>query len=416
MDSLRRLMQKRQILVPVVATAVIVTFVAWLSSGRGGDGGIGSTETVVVSRRPFAATVTALGAVKPRIGAEVRVGSRISGRVRQLRANVGDRVTIGQVIAELETADLDALVAQRRAEVRVAESRLAAIDAMTPSEEARAQADVDRFTAAAKTAGDDWSRQQALLRERVTSGAEADAARERHNAAQAQLESARRSLQSLRTGTVEHRKQGAADLERAIAALQSANVDRSFAVITAPISGIVASVATQEGETVAAGLSAPTFLTIVDLSRLQVNAFVDEVDIGKVQPGQLATFTVDAFPARDFSGRVAAIYPSATIQDNVVKYVVAVDIAEGYVGLLRPEMTVGARIRVDERTVLAIPARSIRREDGGSVVYVWANRRPQSRAIRVGWRDGPWAEVVQGLEEGERILLDPPLPAQGSSR
>src|SRR5687768_16983792 len=127
MDSFRRVMQKRQIVVPVVATGLLVLFVAWLSAGRDGPGSA-STETVVVSRRPFAATVSALGAVKPRIGAEVRVGSRISGRVRQLRANVGDRVTIGQVIAELETADLDALVAQRRAEVRVSESRLAAID------------------------------------------------------------------------------------------------------------------------------------------------------------------------------------------------------------------------------------------------------------------------------------------------
>lgn len=408
-------MQKRQIVVPVAATTVLVLLVAWLSAGRG-DHALGSTETVVVSRRPFAANVTALGAVKPRIGAEVRVGSRISGRVRQLRANVGDRVTIGQVIAELETADLDAVVAQRRAEVRVSESRLAAIDAMAPAEEARAQSDVNRFSAAAKTAADEWTRQQVLLRERVTSGAEADATKERHNAAQAQLESANRALQLLRTGTVEHRKQAAADLERATAALQSALVDRSFAVITAPISGIVASVATQEGETVAAGLSAPTFLTIVDLGRLQVNAFVDEVDIGKVKAGQLATFTVDAFPARDFSGRVAAIYPSATIQDNVVKYVVAVDIADGYAGLLRPEMTASVRIRVDERTVLAIPARAIRREDGASVAFVWANGRPVSRAIRIGWRDGPWAEIVQGLQEGERVLLDPPLPASSAPR
>jgi HlyD family secretion protein len=409
------MVSKRQILVPVAATALLVTFVAWLSTGRSGAAG-GSTETVVVARRPFAATVSALGAVKPRIGAEVRVGSRISGRVRRLRANVGDGVTAGQVIAELETADLDALVAQRRAELKVAQSRLTAIDAMTPAEEARAQADVDRFTAAAKLAADEWARQQVLLKERVTTGAEADAARERHSAAQAQLESARRALQLELTGNVELRNQASADVERAQAALQSTVVDRSFAVITAPISGIVASVATQEGETVAAGLSAPTFLTIVDLARLQVNAFVDEVDIGKVRTGQIATFTVDAFPARDFTGRVAAIYPSATIQDNVVKYVVAVDIDPGYAGVLRPEMTTGVRIRVDERTVLAIPARAIRRVDGGSVVYVMEDGRPRTRPIRVGWRDGPWAEVAQGLREGDRILLDPPVQAQNAPR
>lgn len=409
-------MQKRQIVVPVAATAVLVTFVAWLSTGTDGNVDARSTETVTVARRPFAATVTALGAVKPRIGAEVRVGSRISGRVRRLRANVGDRVTRGQVIAELETADLDALIAQRRAEVRLAEARLTAIDVLAPAEEAKAQAEVDRFAATARLAAEEWERQQTLLRQRVTTGAESDAARERHTVAQAQLESARRTHQLVHTGTVEQRKQATADGERAAAALQSALVDRSFAVITAPISGIVASVATQEGETVAAGLNAPTFLTIVDLARLQVNAFVDEVDIGKVVAGQQTTFTVDAYPARDFAGRVAAIYPSATIQDNVVKYVVAVDIADEYAGQLRPEMTAGVRIRVEERTVLAIPARAIRRENGGSVAYVLVDRRAQARPIRVGWRDGSWVEVVQGLAVGDRVLLDPPVAGRGEPR
>jgi multidrug efflux pump subunit AcrA (membrane-fusion protein) len=413
MNFFGRVMQKRQIVVPVAATAALVTLVAWLSGSRG-DGTSGSTETVAVSRRPFASTVSALGAVKPRIGAEVRVGSRISGRVRRLRANVGDQVTRGQVIAELETADIDAHLAQRQAEVKLANARLTAIDVLAPAEEAKAQADVDRFTATAKLAGDEWERQQILLKRGMSTTAEAEGARERHTVAQAQLESARRTLQLVRAGSAEQRKQASADAERARAALQSAAVDRSFTVITAPISGIVASVATQEGETVAAGLSAPTFLTIVDLGRLQVNAFVDEVDIGKVHVGQAATFTVDAFPARDFGGRVAAIYPSATIQDNVVKYVVAVEIAEGYAGLLRPEMTAGVRLTVAERTVLAIPARAIRREDGGSVVYVVVDGRPQARPIRLGWRDGPWAEVVQGLAAGDRVLLDPPAARSGS--
>jgi multidrug efflux pump subunit AcrA (membrane-fusion protein) len=408
-----RVMQKRQIVVPVAATAVLVTLVAWLSGSRGDAVG-GSSETVTVSRRPFASTVSAIGAVKPRIGAEVRVGSRISGRVRRLRANVGDQVTRGQVIAELETADIDAHLAQRQAEVKLANARLTAIDVLAPAEEAKAQADVDRFTATAKLAGDEWERQQILLKRGMSTTAEAEGARERHTVAQAQLESARRTLQLVRAGSAEQRKQASADAERARAALQSAAVDRSFTVITAPISGIVASVATQEGETVAAGLSAPTFLTIVDLGRLQVNAFVDEVDIGKVHVGQAATFTVDASSARDFGGRVAAIYPSATIQDNVVKYVVAVEIAEGYAGLLRPEMTAGVRLTVAERTVLAIPARAIRREDGGSVVYVVVDGRPQARPIRLGWRDGPWAEVVQGLAAGDRVLLDPPAARSGS--
>src|SRR5205814_9647698 len=118
------------------------------------------------------------------------------------------------------------------------------------------------------------------------------------------------------------------ELELAQAQLREGQVTLSYATIRAPISGIVASVTTQQGETVAAGLTAPTFLTIIDLERLQVNALVDEVDIGKVQEGQRVTFSVDAFPAQDFTGQVAAIYPTATIVDNVVKYVTAIDINE----------------------------------------------------------------------------------------
>jgi multidrug resistance efflux pump len=338
----------------------------------------------------------------------VRVGSRVSGRVRRLRANIGDRVAAGDIIAELEAAEFDARVAERRAELQLAEAKLAAVETLPPEDIKRAEAEVARFEATAKRASEDWDRHQVLARTQAITRAEADAARERHLVAQAQLESARRALELARTGQTEQRRQAEAERDRAAAGLRSALVDRSFTVITAPISGVVASISTQEGETVAAGLSAPTFVTIVDLDRLQVDAYVDEVDIGKVQVGQSAGFTVDAFPARDFHGRVAAIYPSATIQDNVVKYVVAVDIASDYGGLLRPEMTASVRIHLEARSALAVPGRAIRREDGRSVVWVLRDGRAEPRPVRLGWRDGSWAEIVDGLAEGDRVLLDPP--------
>jgi multidrug efflux pump subunit AcrA (membrane-fusion protein) len=136
-----------------------------------------------------------------------------------------------------------------------------------------------------------------------------------------------------------------------------------------------------------------------------VNAFVDEVDIGKVKLGQRVTFNVDAFPAQDFAGSVSAIYPSATIQDNVVKYVVAIAVDDEDRGLLRPEMTASVRIQLETRTVLAIPARAIRQDAGRSVVHVVKGGETEIRPIRIGWRDGPWAEIADGLNEGERILL-----------
>jgi macrolide-specific efflux system membrane fusion protein len=373
-----------------------------------GEEAVGARELVTVAPRSFTATVSALGAVKPQIGAEVRVGSRISGRVWRLRANIGDRVGKHQIIAELETAELDALIDQRQAELKLGEAKLAAFDTLTPQELARAQADVARFAAEAKLASEEWGRQQTLAQRLLAPQAAADAARDRHLAAQAQLESALRALELVRSGNAEGRKQAEADVERVRAALESAVVERSFTVLRSPIDGIVASVSTQEGETVAAGLSAPTFVTVVDLDRLQLNAYVDEVDIGKIAPGQSARFTVDAFPARDFTGRVAAIYPTATIQDNVVKYVVAVEIETGYGGLLRPEMTANVRIQLDERPVLAVPARAIRRVDGRSVVYIQVGNSIEARPVRAGLRDGSWVEIAQGLVAGDRVLVDPP--------
>lgn len=396
------------------AVAVATLLVAWIWGAQRDDAASG--ETIAVERRSFSTAVVAIGVVKAQIGAEVRVGSRISGRVRRLRANIGDAVTRGQILAELETEDLDALVAQRQAELTLSEARLRALERLAPDEIARAEADLARFEATARLAADEWARQRTLLDQRVATAAEAEAARERHLVAQAQRDAAKRALDLARTGSVEQRKQAEAEVARARAALQSARVDRSFATITAPISGVVASVATQEGETVAAGLSAPTFVTILDLDRLQVNAYVDEVDIGKVTAGQEVSFSVDAYPSREFEGRVTAVYPNATIQDNVVKYVAAVSLAPDSARRLRPEMTASVRIRLEPRNVLAIPVRAVARDSGRSHVVVPGSGGLETRAVRLGWRDGPWAEVLDGLREGERILLDPPMPPPGGSR
>lgn len=320
-------------------------------------------------RRDFSSTVTAIGAIKPQIGAEVRVGARISGKLERLPANIGDVVKKNQIIAELESADLRAIVAKNEAATSVAAEKIG---------DAEARAKLSQAV---------YQRQQRLMETGATS--------------QQLVEEALRESQSALAG-VEIAKR---ERDLAEAGLRESQVALSYATITAPISGVIASVTTQEGETVAAGLNAPTFVTILDLERLQVNTFVDEVDIGKVQIGQRALFTVDAFPAKDFTGRVAAIYPTATIQDNVVKYIVAIAIDDEERGLLRPEMTASVQIRLETRTVLAIPARAIRQEGGRNVVYV-ASEAPQARPIRVGWRDGPWAEIIDGLTAGEKILLN----------
>jgi macrolide-specific efflux system membrane fusion protein len=391
----------------VAALAVALTAGGFACSrGQTSAAADSGTETFTVARRPFSSSVTAIGAVKPQVGAEVKVGSRISGRVRRLHANIKDQVRKGQVIAELEQADLEALVMQTRAEARLAEAKLAALDALFPNEVARAQTDITRWDATVALARKDLERQRALFAEAIVPQNEVDRAQETLAVSEAQLAAARKALDQVRVQHAENVKQAQAERDRDLAALVNAQVQLSYAVISAPISGVVGSVATQEGETVAAGLNAPTFVTIIDLARLQVEAYVDEVDIGKVRVGQAVVFTVDAFPADDFQGRVVAIYPKATIQDNVVKYVVAVDVVSPYEGRLRPEMTTSVSIKLESRQVLAIPSSAVRREGGKYFVLLSVNGRSERREVRLGWKDGPWTEVAGGLTEGQQILVD----------
>ncbi len=153
-------------------------------------------------------------------------------------------------------------------------------------------------------------------------------------------------------------------------------------------------------------MNAPTFVTIIDLNRLQVDAFVDEVDIGQVRVGQQAAFTVDTFPAREFRGRIVAIYPNAVIQENVVNYDVVVEIASDYNDLLRPEMTASVTISLESRSnVLAVPTTAVKRERGKNIVWIPTDGGPEPREIKVGWKDGQWIEIVAGLDEGETVLL-----------
>ncbi|MHB8954530.1 MAG: efflux RND transporter periplasmic adaptor subunit [Pirellulaceae bacterium] len=411
--------RKRKGLLVLVACAIIAGAAAalwqWRYNSRA-QAEDPATMTAHVIRRDFTSSVLATGAVKPQVGAEVRVGARISGKVEKLRANIGDSIRVGQVIAELEKADLEAVVAQRQAEVELAKAKLSAVASLCPKQIEKAEADLARRQATLTLARQDTGRLSQLLPQNAVSRDEWERGQERMKVAEAELCSAEKSAELAKTGYVEDRRQAAAELARAESALSNAQVQLSYATLVAPISGVIASVSTQEGETVAAGLNSPTFVTIIDLERLQVDAMVDEVDIGKVHPGQRATFTVDTFPAREFSGQVVAIYPKAVLLENVVYYDVVVEIQGNEDKVLRPEMTASVTILLDAKTdVLAIPAKAVKRDRGKNVVYVVSNGQPQPREIKVGWKDGNWIEVITGLKEGETILHVAPIDAPAGS-
>jgi len=371
--------KRKNLLIPLTLLLCAAIGAAWWAFGRNAEAKKASApSTARVIRRDFSSTVLATGAVKPQVGAEVRVGARISGKVEHLYANIGDPVRKGQVIAELEKADLEAAVTKARAEVKVAGAKVA--DAASR----------------AKLADLEYHRQQNLIKKDFTSQQAVDKALKEKESARAGLNLARKQLDAAR------------------AALEEARVKLSYATITAPISGVIASVSTQQGETVAAGLMAPTFVTVINLRHLQVDAYVDEVDIGNVQTGQRCVFTVDAFPSREFHGTVAAIYPNAVIQENVVNYDVVVQITDPYEALLRPEMTASVTIFLKKRQrVLAVPARAVKREHGKNIVYVPMKTGPEPRRVGIGWKDGQWIEITAGLKEGETVLLEKPDNDQG---
>ncbi|MCX6377643.1 MAG: efflux RND transporter periplasmic adaptor subunit [Armatimonadetes bacterium] len=407
---------------------IVITLTALIVAGAGAWwllGRLKQTEAsdqgtyVSVQRRDLVATVTATGKVTAMVGAEVRVGSRVSGRVQRLHANIGDVVAAGQVIAELEKDDQQALLEQRRAELKVAEARLSSVESLRPREVQKAEAVLADTEATAELAKTEFGRQSALLARGLIAKQILDSATKERDVTEARVISARRELELAKQRYIEDLKSAKAQIEQAAAAVRVLEAQVEYATIRAPIPGIISAVstqATQAGETVAAGLNSPIFVIIVDLRKLQVDAFVDETDIGKIRVGQKAAFTVDSYPDRDFNATVQAIYPKAVIMDNVVYYDVVLHIDEPLTGQLRPEMTTSVILSLDARKgVLAAPLRAVSREQGKSVVYVLRNGQAARQTVKVGLKDPDWIEIVSGLQENDKVLIRSTPKATGGA-
>ena len=311
--------------------------------------------TMRVRRSTLIETTVALGTIKPKVGAEVKVGSQLSGVVERLNVNVGDTVRKGDLLAALRDDDLrarvDTLNAQLRssvAEKEFAESELARVERMTGLVSAL------------------------------------------------DLDNSRRNF-----------KVKSAEVERTRASLAEASITLGYTVIRAPVSGTIASVSTYQGETIAASFAAPTFVTILDLDRLEVQSYVDENDIGRMRVGQPVTLRVDAFPGNELHGVVRAIYPKAQLVNNVVNYIVIVDIDDRQGLQIRPEMTVHVSfILAEKHDVLVVPRSALLRESGRDEVIVRAGDQWSRRAVQAGLQTPQQIEIVSGLREGDTIVSD----------
>jgi HlyD family secretion protein len=403
-----RLMGRRSVLLLVIVGALVALVTAGyvFSTNRTPAPRF---RTATVDRGTIVATVSATGALAA--VTTVQVGSQVSGQVREVLVDFNSLVRRNQLIARIDpdvfqaklnaaTADLESAQAQvlnQRANVEKVRADVENTRAATATAEANvermradvenaraviatAQANVSRDAATTSNARVELERRVDLIQRELISKSERDQAQTTFDTAQAQLEATRaqeragqaalRSTQAQFTaGESQVRaakaqvasaqatlqvaeaqlKAAEATVRQKRAALEQTRLDLVHTEIRAPVDGVVVSRTIDPGQTVAASLQAPTLFTIAqDLTRMQVEAAVDEADVGRLREGMNAVFTVDAFPGRTFRGEISQIRKAAQVVQNVVSYTTVITVPNPDRSLL-PGMTANVRVQVDRR-------------------------------------------------------------------
>ncbi|MFS2316838.1 efflux RND transporter periplasmic adaptor subunit [Maricaulis sp. D1M11] len=311
---------------------------AWWLWGRSADGAVGiQIESTQAASGDVRRIVAASGAVRALV--TVEVGSQVSGQIAELSVDFNDAVEVGQLIARINPETFETRVTEARASRDVAAANLAL-----------QQASADRVRANLRAAQLDLDRVRTL--------------HERGNASQAALDNAEASFDAQSADLAVAQAQIAnarASLTQRVATLDGALIDLERTEIRSPINGVVVDRAVDAGQTVAASLSAPTLFTIAqDLSEIQIDAQIDEADIGQISRGQSVTFTVDAYPGLEMEGVVEQIRLAPTTLQNIVTYTVVVSASNPGQRLL-PGMTANMDIITGERTdVLTVPNSALR--------------------------------------------------------
>ena len=354
-------------------------------------------RTYVVTPYTVENTVTATGTIEP--VETVEVGTQVSGKVEKIYVDFNDVVKKGELLAELDKLTLNQSVSRAKASLTSAESQLTY----------------------AKLS---YERTKQLYESNAATLAAYQEAQNTYTQAQMSKKNAQ-------------------------AAYDQALVDLSYAEIYSPIDGVVLDRAVEVGQTVAASFSTPTLFTLAnDLTKMQVEAAVDEADIGQVKNGQRVTFTVDAYTAETFDGTVNQIRMQPTTTSNVVTYTVIISAPNPDLKLF-PGMTANVTIVTEEATGLAVPAEALNftpdeqvlkamrkpeRPEGApqggmpneapqggmpngempqmsggqgshSMVWVQQNGNLMPRPVKTGMNDVAYYIVEQGLQEGDSVVL-----------
>jgi HlyD family secretion protein len=359
-------------------------------------------STAEVTHGDVVATVEATGTLEA--VTTVEVSTQVSGTIKTLGADFNTQVRQGQVIAQLDPSLFDTQVAQERATV------------------ARLSAEGDRARVQAEDAKVKLGRARELAAKELIAKSDLDAAASTANAADAAVKSAE------------------AQLVQAQASLNQAQVNFSHTIIRAPIDGVVIARNVNVGQTVAASMQAPTLFVIArDLREMQVNASVDESDIGKIQEKQPVRFRVDAYPNETFTGTVSQVRLQPVVEQNVVSYVTVIDVPNRDLKL-KPGMTAAVTIetaRADDTIKVpnaalrfrpteqafealgqkaperpSLPRRSAAGAKAGGAVWVLDQNNLKRVPVDVGISDGTQTAVVGGeLTPGTKVVTGLSTPS-----
>jgi HlyD family secretion protein len=362
-------MKKRALLIVILIATVTVSLAAYYRNASGANSP--QFMTAAVSRGDVVDAVEATGALEA--VTTVQVGTQVSGTIRNLFADYNAEVKKGQIVAELEPSLFQTQVDQASATLQ----RVAA-------DYDRAKVTLDDAQVKLRRAHELWDKQLIPRTDLETADATANQAAASLKSAEAQVTQARASL-------------------------RQAQVNLGHTIIRAPIDGIVISRSVDVGQTVAASMSAPTLFVIAqDLSRMRVNARIDESDIGRVAQRQPVTFKVDAYPGDTFTGVVSQVRLEPVTEQNVVSYVTIIDVPNPDLKL-KPGMTASVTVEIARADgVLRVPNAALRFRAGRQGARVWiagAEGEPRAVPVETGISDGVTTAVVGGaLTERAEVI------------
>ncbi|MGH8049722.1 MAG: efflux RND transporter periplasmic adaptor subunit [Arenimonas sp.] len=313
---------RRPWLWPVIITVIVLAVAYWFMSSRG-DSSEQAFRTEAVTRGEIRTAISATGTLSAT--ATVDVGTQVSGILQSVDVDYNDIVKKDEVIARIDPSTYQARLDQASASL------------------ASARAGLNESQASARNAEADYSRKADLAKRQLVSRTDADLALAARDQARARIVSA------------------GAQVKQQQANVDSARLDLEKTVIRSPVDGVVLSRAVEPGQTVAASLQTPVLFKIAgDLRQMEIVLAIDEADIGQVKNGQSVKFSVDAFPDRNFRGRVKQIRLAAANTANVITYPVVVEVDNSDQTLL-PGMTANAEIEISNReNVLSVPNAALR--------------------------------------------------------